>query len=286
MIRRACPSIALMLLVGACGTPGVTLDGLESVAGSPSATTASMPPAPVASREAGPSEMAVPSASSGAPTVKVDRLASVLVNDLVVRSAPGVDPEASSILPQRLTSGDRVFVVEGPVEASGYRWYLVAPLRQADGAEPPFGWIASASREGEPWIGTADPDCPDTVDLAAVLALQPLERLTCFGRNTLTLTGPRIVCGAGGGPWTFEPAWIAVLGGCGLAIDDSGDAMLYRVPPGGTDPGMTAPLTVRGHFDDEAAETCRVTTADPLVHPAPSVEQAQLMCRTEFVLER
>lgn len=229
---------------------------------------------------------ATPSAAPSPPAggLDVDGLGTVLVSDLVVRSAPGVEPATSSVLPGRLTTDDRVFVVDGPVAASGYEWYLVAPLRRADGSQGPFGWIALASREGDAWVRSATPDCPATVDLASVLELDPLERLACFGNDRLTLTAPQVACGAGGGPWTWEPAWIAVLGGCGLAIDDTG-AMLYRVPPGVADPGTTLPLTVRGHFDDPAAQTCRVTSADPATSPAPSVEEAVLLCRTEFVIE-
>jgi hypothetical protein len=219
-----------------------------------------------------------------AASLAVDGMLEVLVTDLVVRTEPGVDAGTPTILPDRLTAGDRAFIVDGPRAASGYDWYLVAGLRNPDGTAGPFGWIAAASRDGDPWVRATEPACPDTVDLAGVLALDPLERLACFGDDSLTLTSPSIACGAGGGPWTWEPEWIAVLGGCGLAIDASG-AMLYRVPPGVTAPGSTVPLTVRGHFDDPAARTCRATSADPTAYPAPSVEQSVLMCRTEFVVE-
>ena len=282
MTGRGLVATALVVLLTACGEPGVTLSELESVPSSASARPTASPESSataVASPSGGPSASA-PMASS----LTVDGLATVLVSDLVVRSAPGVDAETSSVLPGRLTAGDRAFVVDGPVAASGYEWYLAAPLRRPDGSQGPFGWIAAASRDGEGWLRAATPDCPTSVDLASVLALQALERLACFGGDSLTLTAPQVACGAGGGPWTWEPAWIAVLGGCGLAIDDTG-AMPYRVPPGVADPGTTLPLTVRGHFDDPAAQTCRVTSADPAAYPAPSVEESVLLCRTEFVIE-
>jgi len=196
-----------------------------------------------------------------------------------VRSAPGVDPATSTILSERLTTSDRAFVVDGPVAASGYAWFLVAPLRRADDSAGPFGWIAAASREGEAWLRPIAPACPSTVDLATVAALQPLERLTCFGTDTLTLSADAAECGAGGGPWTWEPAWLGAIGGCALVEGDA--SLLVRIPPGGTPIG-SVPAVVRGHFDDPAAASCTVTSADPAT-PAPSAEEAVLICRTEFV---
>lgn len=214
-------------------------------------------------------------------TLEVDGLAEVLVSDLVVRTAPGVDPATSSILADRLTTADRVFVVDGPVDDAGYAWYLVAPLVRADDTVGPFGWIAAASREGEAWVQTVEAPCPATADLASVLALQPLERLACFGDDTLTLSASVVSCGAGGGPWTVDPSWIRMLGGCGLS--DGTEVLPVRIPPGGT-VISSGPVTVRGHFDDPAAATCTITSADPGT-PAPAPEHAVVLCRTEFVSE-
>jgi hypothetical protein len=208
-------------------------------------------------------------------------LVEITVTDLVVRTTPGVDPAGSSILAERLTGTDRAFVVDGPVAAYDYDWYLVAALTRGDGSTGPFGWIAAASREGDPWIREVSAPCPTTVELAALLNLQPLERLSCFGGNALTVETPVISCGAGGGPWTWDPSWLVMVGGCGLSLDATGQGvLLYRVPPGGADPG---PGPVVGHFDDAAAASCSATTADPAV-PAPSREEAVVICRTQFVV--
>lgn len=281
-MRRGWLAIVLVVL-GACGPAASPTPG-----GSPSTE---LPPETVASSPSGSaSGTAVPSASATeepATGLAVDSLAEVLVTDLVVRSHPGIDPP-SAILADRLTAPDRAFVVDGPVEAAGYEWYLVAPLNRADGSRGPFGWIARASREGEEWVRGVAAPCPAApVDLAGVLALAPLERLACFGNDPLTLTAPVITCGAGGGPWTFDPSWLLNVGGCGLALDTSGENVLvYREPPGLARPGPgVGPATVAGHFDDPSAASCTVTTADPVAYPAPSAEAAILMCRTEFVLE-
>jgi hypothetical protein len=212
-----------------------------------------------------------------------DTLVDVVATEVVVRSHPDLDPP-STILPGRLTAPDRAFLVEGPVLADGYEWYLMAPLERADGNRAPFGWVAAASRDGEPWVVPGFVECPALDDLAGIIALHRFERLACFHGAELTLTAPVVTCGAGGGPWTFDPPWISMVGGCGLAADASGEAvMLYRVPPGDSGPAV-GPATVTGHFDDWNAAGCSVTTSDPLANPAPKAEEAVLLCRSEFVL--
>jgi hypothetical protein len=282
---RASPLILgfVVVALAGCGEPGVTLsEDLESFPDSPSPTPSAEPTPPAsASPSVSTSSGASPTSAAGA--LEVDGLAEVLVTDLVVRTAPGVEAGTSTILADRLTDGDRLFVVDGPVDAAGYAWYLVAPLARADESTGPFGWIAAASREGEPWVRSVPPPCPGHVDLAAVLALQPLERLACFGADSLMFTAPQVPCGVADGPWSFEPAWLAAPSGCGLSIDAS-EAILFRVPPGVTDPGMAVPLTIRGHFDDPAASRCRITSSDD-EYPAPTAEEAVVRCRTEFVVE-
>lgn len=273
---RSITVVLLALVLGACGSTPATLDSSPRATLSPSGATED----PTASPSVTPTE--APSATPGpAPAFAHDSLVEVIVTDLIVRTAPGVDPTTSSILPDGLTSANRAFIADGPVSASGYDWYLAAPLDRPDGSRGPFGWIAAASREGERWISEVAAPCPATVDLAAVLGLQPLERLACFGDEPLTLNAASIGCGAGGGPWTWDPGWLVMVGGCGLSPDASGeDVLLYRVRPGDSEPSAGPVL---GHFDDAAAAGCSVTSADPAI-PAPSREEAVVICRTQFVI--
>ncbi len=259
-------TLTLILALAGCGEAGVTLEELESFPASPSASAAA--PSPT---------------DSASGTLAIDGLAEVLVSAVVVRTATGRDPATSAILGDRLTAGDRVFLVDGPVDDGGYAWYLVAPLFRADSVGP-FGWIAAADQDGEPWIRPIQPACPRVASLAAVLALQPLERLVCFRNDTLTLSSEHVACGIASGPWVGEPDWIAGLSGCGLAIGD--DVLSVRTRPGGRDiaSSLPGPVTVRGHFDDPAAATCTITSAEPEL-PAPPREHAVLMCRSQFVSE-
>jgi hypothetical protein len=140
------------------------------------------------------------------PGLVTDSIGEVIVTDLVVRSAPGVGAD-SRILDERLTEADLVYVIDGPVRADGYNWLLVAEL--GVWSEPTVqGWVAPASRDGEPWVLPTDPACPTEVSVD-VLADVPLPlRLYCFGDQEVVLEGALGFCGHGD-PVITEPVWLA-----------------------------------------------------------------------------
>lgn len=73
--------------------------------------------------------------------------AAVAVTDrLRVRSLPEVSEESTKLEPV-LRDGDSLYVVEGPVHGSGYRWYRVYAPRVGLN-----GWVAWADKTGAPWI--------------------------------------------------------------------------------------------------------------------------------------
>ncbi len=98
----------------------------------PSPTT-SVPPAPTG---------VTPSGGYAANTI-----VEVVVTDLRVRTAPTVDDTKSAKLEPLLGTGTQLRVIEGPVNADGYDWYLV----QAIGL-PHRGWVAAADHDGAPWV--------------------------------------------------------------------------------------------------------------------------------------
>lgn len=214
-----------------------------------------------------------------------DTIWRVVVSDLVVRSEPGV-ADASTILPARLTDEDRVLVVDGPRSADGYTWYQVLPIRPDGLRERPFGWVASASREGEPWLAMEDSACPGSSDLDGILRLAPEERLACYGGRTIQFRGGQGGCGAAGGlPVSYEPRWLRSESGCGFAPEPGQISLVLRFPPGvPNDFGIDPTVDVIGHFDDPAAATC-VGTANYPEATAPTKAEAVALCRTEFVVE-
>lgn len=243
---------------------------------SPQATPSSPEPEPG-------SKSASPSAEPGSPVR--DTIWRVVVSDLVVRSEPGV-ADASSILPARLTDEDRALVVDGPRHVDGYTWYQVLPIRPDGLRERPFGWVASASREDEPWMAMEDSACPVSSDLDGILRLAPEERLACYGGRTIRFRGEQGGCGAAGGlPVSYEPRWLRSEGGCGFGLEPGQISLVLRFPPGvPNDFGDAATVEVVGHFDDPAAATCVGTASYPEA-TAPTKAEAVALCRTEFVVE-
>ncbi len=80
----------------------------------------------------------------------------VTVSDrLRVRSEPRVSDDSTKYEPL-LPLGTELLVLDGPVSASGYTWYKVAPVSFSRLEGPGFGWVAMAGKDGEPWIGPAE----------------------------------------------------------------------------------------------------------------------------------
>ena len=90
----------------------------------------------------------------------------------------------------------------------------------------------------------------------------------------------------------IEPLWL-VSRGHWLAVDDtkapegfvSGPFFPVAVPPAGEASFVDLSgrwVEIRGHFADQAAETCALTRGAPPT--APTARQAVEMCRTSFVL--
>ena len=228
-------------------------------------------------------------------TLGPDAVAEVVTSDLVVRSEPAIS-DTSTIYPDSLDAPMLLYVVDGPVAANGYDWYLVKPfhldyLPHGDELviDPLIGWVAASGRDGEAWIEPARIDCP-TPDLDGVRHLSPTGRLACFGDQELELAGELGGCFAGdfgttSPSWLFHDACALVPPGyrAGVAVPDPGglplrDRGVYL--PYAT---QGAPIVVTGHFDDPVATTCSHSPAASVVDPRPPV-LIVLQCRTQFVV--
>lgn len=246
------------------------------------------------------SEQVPPAATPG-----LDQMIEVLVTDLVMRSHPGTGDD-STIYPDRLGGGVRAWVLEGPVVASGYEWYRVMVLSGlAPGDTNRVGWIAAASRDGEPWIGRAAVACPPKLDFEALATLNHGERIVCLAGTSLEVEGWIPPVWGSGGCGQEEPAWLL----CWLthtplvsvepppgALEDPGyepswddaAALIHVNHPPGSDPPPLSPglhLRVVGHVDGPAASTCGTPdySADPpALAPDPVLMFA---CRAMFVAD-
>jgi serpin B len=172
--RRSTPSpstllvlaLTTILVVAACdATPAPTGSAVPSPSvtpGGPSATPATSPVAPPASPSAEPST--APATSSGA---LVPGTLAVTVSDrLRVRSAPRVADDSVRFTPV-LPAGTPLVVTAGPVEASDYTWYRVAPIGVTLDHGVDQGWVAVADHDGTPWVAPAADPTPG-YELAAV----------------------------------------------------------------------------------------------------------------------
>ena len=142
MFTRLATPIVVVLLVAACGsaTTSVTSGASASPAPSTSPRTGSPAATPIAT----------PSARAPEPNQVI-----VTVSDrLRVRSEPRVSDDSVMYDPV-LPLGTELFVLDGPISGSGYTWFKVAPVSFGELDGPGFGWVASADKDGTPWIGSA-----------------------------------------------------------------------------------------------------------------------------------
>ena len=175
---------ATAVLAASCDTgPGPTPARSSVAPGSPT-------PAATDGADATPS--APPASAVAAPPLDalVDgALAEVVTDNLRVRSEPRRG-QGSVIHAPRLQRGARLAVLAGPVEASGYTWYRVAPLDVELKGGVTDGWVAAAARDGTPWVSLADDPTPgfelvaDTanrVDPSAAAAVAGARSVNGFG---------------------------------------------------------------------------------------------------------
>ena len=154
--RPGVVALVVILLAG-CGAPQPSAQTASptTITGSPSPITSGPPASP----SAAPSAAYAPAIGSVAITVS-DRIR--------VRSEPRVSDDSAKYKPV-LPVGTTLFVLGGPVSASGYTWYKVAPVSFAGLEGPGFGWVAMADKDGQPWVGPATgPDTAISLALADV----------------------------------------------------------------------------------------------------------------------
>jgi hypothetical protein len=218
-----------------------------------------------------------------------------------MRSAPG-GGEDSFVFPGALNAPTLLFVIEGPVRASEYDWYLVFPFVFESSERPEqwrLGWVAAGSRDGEAWIGPAALSCPPS-DFEGLAGLTSMAGLACFGDSPLTIEGSFEGCG-GTTPGIVTPGWLGSAScsirplGTGPDAPFTGPRVYFNVPDDqplatlGSPPG--AAIRIVGHFDDPAAQACQ---AGPLPGPEPTpmapavailaAQEVVLGCRAHLVV--
>lgn len=304
MIRRATPIAVLIgasMLAAACAATAV------DPSAAPTSPTASPTTSeqPVFSPSAAPSQPAVaspsaePEASPVPVAIAVDGLARTTVAGLRLRDTPGLAGRELGTLADGAVS----YVVDGPVAADGYAWYLLSGLGlpQASGCatvktdpwECPawFGWAAAAGPAGDAWLETGTTECPAWSSdrlTDEMIALQRIAYLACYAGESLSTVAyfPVLPDDAGlGGACRDVPeglSWIGCNLGYTQVVTDELGAMLgpglvLAVDPAGVEmPDRGQWLRITGRYDHAAAQDCTYGEKPAL---------STLYCRAEFVLE-
>ena len=270
--------------------------GCSSTPASPGSTPSAPPStAPVSTQTQSPTltPTASPAPSRQPGEILKDTTAITVVDDVRVRSKPRVSDDSFKHEPL-LRRGTPLYVLDGPVSASGYTWYEVAPLASRS---LPRGWVASASRDGERWLGVDDFACPPLpTDFRTLAALPAGVGLACFPGMPITVEARLLACNCDVDGGRFEPSWFT-FGGGPLLVEpaqtqppsDVADWFPLHMDPAGhhddvlpvdgvyPDPGQIVEVT--GVFDHPAAASCMLAEMDGELAPSHD-------CRLTFAVTR
>lgn len=280
--------IACIFSVTACGAAATTSAlPAASVPVSPSASASSV----VAGSPAPATSTAEPTSAPTAPpeteALAPGRAAITIVEGVRVRSAPSVNDAVSQKYTPLLPAGTVLFVLDGPRAASGYEWWQVVPTAfRVEG--PGHGWVAGASREGEPWVQPTQIDCPPTpANLAALMDVTDGMALACFAHTPLTIRARLVSCNCDIDGPPVVPAWLGISAEPILLVDASETGppdspedwyQLHVDPKAGiTSLPEGRVVDVTGTFDHPAAADCLVSDFD--APPTPSAS-----CRFVFAV--
>lgn len=297
--------MAILLFGGDGGDP----DASASPTASASAPASDQPSSEAsASASESPLETGTPGPTPTPVSLDLDSTVATTVTDLSVREGPSIGAKRLG----SLEAGVLSFVAGGPVDADGYRWYLLSGMGlppssgcigpiETDPYDCPiwFGWVAAADANGSPWLTAEAPECPSEPIQAdeLILGVTDLVRLVCFGSDPFTFRGywPEMPDDAGlGGACASqdEPGgWLICqnINDNGVVIDETqefgGVGINVSIDPasGVSMPARGTWIELTVHLDDPAAQACGDTTAAGERDGPP--EQWILYCRGQMVVE-
>jgi hypothetical protein len=287
------------------GTVILLLGAVVFVAGC-SSSSAALAPSPPTSPVAASTETLVPlmtSSSTEGPTALptavaassttpgktlVDTAVVTVADGVRVRSQPRVSDDSFEYEPL-LPVGTPLYVLNGPVAASDYTWYEVIPLTSRTLHS---GWVATASRSGEPWLAARDFACPPRpTDLRSLSLLLSSVGLACFPRVPITVHARLIECNCEMDGPTYSPGWFGLGSGGKLLVEpevtrppaDAAMWFILELDPAGQHPDVLPVgevVEVTGIFDHPAAAACTGNVGADDV-PVPTQD-----CRLQFAVTR
>ena len=211
----------------------------------------------------------------------VGGFARITVAELNVRTAPSMkaarleegqaDAPAIPVSWGTTSGSDRVFILAGPVDADGYRWWQVSPTeyeldgvsRPAPGAPNPeeIGWVAGGDGDSA-WLIPAN-ECPETpFELADITLLKASwgVRLGCFQGQVLKLRGWLTTLPPEDGNSSAPPVAGRAIFPVQMGWNDKGNVnrLDFRLHPAMSMqlPSPEQWIEVTGSFDDPTASQC------------------------------
>jgi hypothetical protein len=278
--RTASVVIAVVILSACSGAVPAASGDAPSTPSAAASLTPSATPSPVVASPAT-SAAPTPAASiSASPSggLAVGSVVTALADDgLRVRSKPRISDDSFKHEPL-LPLGTDLLVLDGPVSGSGYEWYDVVPLSSGD---LPSGWVASADRDGTPWIAPGAFQCPPIpTDFGTLASLARGVGLHCFAGQPITATARLLSCNCDIDGSSYTPSWFSLGTGTGeLLVEpsrttvppDVRDWFFLSLDPAGEHPDplpLGKVVEVTGVFDHPAARDCTETEMDG--DPLPS----------------
>ena len=224
-------------------------------------------------------------------TFKPGQIATVIATEgLRMRTKPSTASGSLRYTPL-LPKGTDLYVISGPTHGSGYHWYQVASISfgvhslvklPRSEAYSAAGWVAAASRDGEPWLGHRKVTCPPKPrDVAALAALWDLEALACFSRVPITVQARILDCNCSDtGPCdVFKPAWFFLTGGYLMIFPPA--TRPDDVNTGQQQPGLGLVVDPKGRHPDPIPLDKVVTVTGMFNHPAAAGCQKDLFSFTD-----
>ena len=259
---------------------------------------------------AGDGASAAAAPSAGPTDVALDTIVVTTVDGLSVRGGPGTDAERLGTLAE----GSLNFVAGGPVDADGYRWYVVSGLGlppntgcagelETDPYNCPvwFGWVASGDTDGTRWLEAQPPECP-SAPIAfeeIVIGVGDAVRLFCLGPDPITFRAwwpelPDDPAPSGGVCMVSDTpsAWLLCqhlndkLVAINAAEPDGGIGLRVSIDPASviTMPERGTWIELTAHLDDPAAQSCDEDAAGTGLDEQPP-EALVLFCRYQLVVD-
>lgn len=289
LVRSLAVTVASVVLAAACASPPAPSEA----------------PTLAATRSAAPS--AAPSSSAGAVAFPPDTYASVLPEEIIFHTKPGLT-DADEPFELVLIGGDDVLVLDAPTEIDGVEWYPVTPAADVlGGGAYDVGWIPAVGEGGVPTIKPRTVDCPP-IPATHEQLLGYFESgymhygITCWSGAPITIQarlGTTTSRCEEEREWTWDPGW---LGTCRAApqtltpIDPEFPDFFFHpswqpgvdlgiAPEPGTELADQPIVEVTGTFDHPAARTCRNRLLDEdSTVPEPDPVRTVFLCRVLFVV--